>query len=165
MSTRLIYFLALAAIALLLLTSLYLQFFQGFEPCPLCHLQRFCFALLGGIFLVGLLLPSRRMNHLLIACLSGIASVLGMVLAGRQVWLQHIAPVNSDECGVSIQYMMKILPWHEVIQKIFAGSAECSQRGWDFLTLDMAEWALVWFALMFSLAIYLGVKGFHHRHQ
>ncbi len=163
MSTRLTYFLALTLICVLLLISLYLQFFRGFVPCPLCSLQRLCFAAIGLICLGGIFLGGRPLGRFIFPLLTTTLSLLGIVLAGRQVWLQHIAPVDSSECGVSLQYMLQILPLNEVIQKIFAGSAECSQRGWEFLMLDMAEWSLVWFILFLCVGLFLLRKARHQK--
>ncbi len=81
--------------------------------------------------------------------------MLGIFLAGRQVWLQHFPSPDNSECGVSIQYLMQVLPMNQVLEKIFAGSTECSQRGWEFLHLNMAEWALIWFVGFFILTLCL----------
>lgn len=145
MTMRSTYFIGLAIISTLLLTSLYFQYFEGIMPCPLCTLQRLSFGLLGILFLVGGLTYYRRGVRLTVNVLCMLTSVLGIVLAGRQVWLQTFPSADNSECGVSIQYMMQVLPLNEVMQKVFAGSAECTQRGWEFLHLNMAEWALIWF--------------------
>jgi disulfide bond formation protein DsbB len=78
-------------------------------------------------------------------------SAVGMGLAIRQVWIQHNPSAGASECGVSLQYMLQVLPLHEVMQKILVGSAECTVRSWEFLSLGMAAWAIVWFALFFLL--------------
>jgi protein dithiol:quinone oxidoreductase len=159
MSTRTTYFLGFIVICTLLLTSVYLQLFAGIMPCPLCTLQRLSFALLGMLFLIGIFLHAKRFGLLLINSLATCISVLGIFLAGRQIWLQHFPAANGTECGVSLQYMMQVLPLNQVVQKIFEGSAECSQRGWEFLHLNMAEWALLWFALFLMLSIYLFTRS------
>jgi len=159
MSIRSTYFFGFIIICGLLLTSLYLQFFEGIIPCPLCTLQRLSFGLLGILFLFGTLLHSKRFGRLLINFLSILTSLLGIGLAVRQIWLQHFAANGSSECGVSLQYMIQVLPLNEVLQKIFAGSAECTQRGWEFLSFNMAEWALIWFTLFLIMTAYLLVKG------
>ncbi|VVC76901.1 Disulfide bond formation protein B [Aquicella siphonis] len=166
MTIRSSYFFGLAVVSVLLLTSLYFQFFEGIMPCPLCTLQRISFAILGILFLVGGLIHSRRGVRLTINSLCTLTSILGIVLAGRQVWLQNFPSAENTECGVSIQYMMQVLPMNEVMQKIFAGSAECTQRGWEFLHLNMAEWALIWFVgfLIMSVCLFLEeFKWFKHK--
>jgi disulfide bond formation protein DsbB len=158
MSTRLIYTFGFLLISALLLTSLYLQYFDGVIPCPLCTLQRLCFVLLGGLFLIGIVAPAKRLLHQSLNILMVVASLLGIFLSGRQIWLQHFPSADSSECGVSLQYMMKVLPLNEVVQKIFSGTAECTQRGFEFLTFNMAEWALIWFVLFLLLSVHLVLK-------
>ena len=158
MSIRLTYFLGLIGISLLLLTSVYLQFFKGIMPCPLCTLQRICFGFLGIVFLVGILFHAHRISRFLINSLVIIFSILGLFLAGRQIWLQHFPTAAASECGVNLQYMMQALPIHEVMKKLFEGSAECATRGWEFLFLNMAEWAFIWFIVFLFLGLSLLLK-------
>lgn len=158
MPVRFTYFLGLTIVSVLLLTSVYLQFFDGFLPCPLCILQRLAFFLLGILFLGGIFLHTKRWGRFSINALATLTSLLGIIFAGRQIWLQHFPPVDASECGVSLQYMMQVLPMNQVIKKIFAGSAECTQRGWEFLSLSMAEWTMVWFILFFLFSCALLLK-------
>ena len=130
MYTRLSYTAGFVAVCGLLLTSVYLQVFQGLQPCPLCALQRVSFAFLGIWFLIGLFSYTRHGWRLFVNIAGTLTSILGLTLAGRQIWLQTYPPLNSGECGVSLQYMFKILPFSQVLQKVFEGSADCSERGW-----------------------------------
>ncbi len=158
MSIRSTYLISFLMISALLLTSIYFQIFEGIMPCPLCTLQRIAFGLLGILFLAGILFSAKRGLRVVINVLGVVISFAGLLLAGRQVWLQHFPSANSSECGVSLQYMMQVLPVNEVIQKIFAGTAECTQRGWEFLHMNMAEWALLWFAGFLFLSLYLLIR-------
>lgn len=155
MSNRLVYLSGFIAISCVLLTSLYLQYFEGFMPCPLCTLQRFAFAGLGCFFLIGTLLAKKKWVTWLINSLLAFTAILGAVLAGRQIWLQHFPTTASNECGVSLNYMLQVLPLNEVAKKVISGSADCVTRGWQFLSFDMAEWGFLCFIAFFFLAIYL----------
>lgn len=163
MTIRSTYLLGLIAVSLLLLTSIYFQIFEGIMPCPLCTLQRISFGILGILFLIGIFIHSKRPIRLIINGLCLLVSVLGIFLAGRQVWLQHFPSSENGECGVSIQYMMQVLPMNEVLQKIFSGSAECTQRGWEFLHMNMAEWALIWFLGFFIMTLALFIEEFKQK--
>lgn len=160
MSIRNWYLLGFIVTILILLSSIYFQFFDGFEPCPLCSLQRLTFLSLGILFLLTVICYPIYWCRRILGFLAILTSFLGVGLAARQVWLQHFPPHDNLECGVSLQFMMKMLPINEVIKKIFAGTAECTQASWTFLKLSMAEWSLIWF-VMFSLAtIYLFIAGY-----
>lgn len=155
MSTRVNYLLGLAAASLIILTSVYLQLYEGFVPCPLCTLQRLTFGLLASFFIVGIILASYRMGRLLTNLLLLLTSFLGLFLSGRQIWLQHFPPTDATECGVSLQYMMQALPINEVAGKILQGSAECTQRGTEFFVFNVAEWSFIAFTGFAVWSIYL----------
>lgn len=164
MSIRSTYLLGLAVIILLLLGSLYVQVYLGIMPCPLCTLQRFTFGLLGFLFFIGILVAGQFWARTIINSLAFLTTILGIFLAGRQIWLQQFPTSVSNECGVSIQYMMQVLPLHQVIQKVFEGSAECTRQDWEFLHINMAEWAMIWFVLFFLLTVYLFLKELKWKH-
>lgn len=155
MSIRLTYLIGLLLTCLLLFISIYLQMYDGFIPCPLCTLQRICFIILGIWFLFGIFIHKSQLGRVFINSLAVLTSAMGCALAGRQIWLQHFPNANANECGVSLQYMMKVLSFNELVQKIFTGSAECTQLGWEFLSLSMAEWSLVWFIFFLGLSVWL----------
>jgi disulfide bond formation protein DsbB len=157
-SNRLIYLLGFLAVSGMLATGIYLQQVEGVIPCHLCILQRVCFVLMGGFFLIGALVHAKRCGRLLVDFFLAVMSTFGIILASRQVWLQHFHVNDGKECGVSLQYMLQVLPFHEAMQKVFAGSGECAQRGWEFLGLNIAEWSLLCFIGFLSLALLLLLK-------
>ncbi len=162
------YLIGLMITCVLLLVSFYLQLVAGYQPCPLCILQRFMFFVLGVLFLFGVLFYKKHFLRIIINLLSVVASLTGLGLAARQVWLQNFPPAGTTtECGVSIQYMLRILPLNELVEKILGGTGECAQRSWEFFYLDMAEWALVFFSLFLLGTLYLSFKEFKysgHKH-
>lgn len=158
MSIRTTYLLGALFVILLLGTSIALQMFGGIMPCPLCTLQRLSFGLFGILCLIGLLINRSYLGTQAINFLCVLTSGLGIFFAGRQVWLQYFPSADSSECGVSLQYMMQVLPLSEVAQKILSGSAECTQRGFTFLGINMAEWALLWFVVFFVISLRLLIK-------
>lgn len=158
MSARMIYLIGFFTICLILGGSFYLQFVDGIMPCPLCTFQRFAFLLLGLGFLFGVLVSSRMLGRLIVNIILTISALFGLVFAGRQVWLQHFSNAQNADCGVSLQYMLNILPIDQVIKKVFQGSAECRANGFQFLSLNMAEWSFIWFVLFLFLSVYLFLK-------
>ena len=157
MAKRFPYLIGTFIIIILLGISLYLQLYEGFVPCPLCSLQRITFILLGLIFFAGIWVGAKRKMQIFIPFLASLFAALGVLFSGRQVWLQHFPPPNT-ECGVSLQYMLQVLPMHQVVQKIFEGTAECTQLGWSFLSLSMAEWSLCWFLIFLLGSLYLLIR-------
>ena len=158
MPTRLIFFLSLLAVCGVLGFSLYLQFYSGILPCPLCTLQRIAFAAIAFLLFIGTFFGRRRFVKLTVSFLVVIFSILGFTFAARQTWLQLFPSASNAECGVSLQYMMSALPWHQVIEKIFSGSAECAERTWGYLGLSMPEWSVICFSFFFTVGALMFIR-------
>lgn len=120
-------------------------------PCPLCTLQRIAFVGAGIMFLLGAIFSRQRFVVLPVSLFASLFSIAGFACAARQTWLQ-VFPTGNTECGVSLQYMIEVLPWHEAAAKIFTGSAECAEKTWEFLSLTMAEWGAILFAFFFCIS-------------
>lgn len=152
-SIRLTYFVGFLIIVSLLGMAAYLEIYQGINPCPLCILQRIVLITLGVIFFFGMVLRINKIGYCMFGVLGLIVSLGGILLSGRQVWLQNVPQEGLGECGVSLQYMFKIFPVTEALQHVWRGGTECSQHDWEFLHLSLAEWSLIWFIVFFILVI------------
>lgn len=134
-----------AVIVGLLSTSLYLQHVVGLEPCPLCIVQRYAFALVA-IFS----LASSITSNLIGRVANGFAALLsagGGGVAAWHVWLQY-SPPKEVGCGPGLAYMLEELPLTRALPRIFQGSGDCSEIRWSFLGLSIAGWSLVWFTVL-----------------
>jgi len=153
LSQRALYFIGFLITVLLLGVIFYLENYNGFVPCPLCILQRFVLILLGGICFLGFLLSLKKMGRIVFGFLTSLTALTGVLLSGRQVWLQHLPLDKNADCGVSLQYLLNALPFDQVVMKILHGTAECSQRGWELFGLSLAEWSLFCFTgfMLFGL--------------
>ena len=150
-------FLAIAAIVGVLFgVALYTQYVGGLEPCPLCMTQRFFYALVA-FFAVIAALHGRRLR--IYGLLVALAAVGGVAVAGRQVWLQHLPPDQVPACGPSLDYMMQTLPFGEVLIKLFKGDGNCAIVDWRLLGMSMAEWSLLWFAILAAAGCVLVRRG------
>lgn len=159
MSQRLAYIVCFFTVVAMLGTGFYLEYFDGIMPCPLCTLQRICFAASGLIFLFGIFLYRKRCINIILNLSTMLFASLGIMLAGRQIWIQYYPSADNSECGVSLNYMLNVLPLTDVAQKIFSGSTECTQRGWEFLNLNIPEWSILFFiGFLFVSGFYL-LKG------
>lgn len=154
MTQRFAYLLGLLIVAGILATGFYLEYVEGIMPCPLCTLQRICFGVCGVLFLIGLLAYRSRIAIFFINLFSVLFAGSGLILAGRQIWIQANPSLATGECGVSLNYMLNVLPLSDVIQRIFSGSTECSQRGWEFLRLNIPEWSVIFFSLFLLGSLY-----------
>ena len=159
-----IFFISIFVICLaLLFFALYLEHFQGLEACPLCVFQRIAYILIVLITLIGAIHNPKNLFLVIYKSLIIIIAITGALIAGRQIWLQHLPPELVPECGPGLDYMLNVFPFSEAIKMILAGSGECAEVKWRFISLSIAEWSLIMFvgitiATTLSIYIYKKIK-------
>jgi disulfide bond formation protein DsbB len=131
------------ACAALLGYALYVQYGIGLEPCPLCILQRVAVIAAGGVFLLAALHNPGERGARAYGVLIDLAALAGILVAARHMWIIAQPPGSVAECGASLDYMMDVLPLHEVLAKVLTGSGECAKIDWQFLGLNMPTWVLI----------------------
>jgi protein dithiol:quinone oxidoreductase len=132
-----------AASAALIGYALYAQYFQGLEPCPLCILQRVAVMVAGVLFLLAALHDPGDRGAGGYGVLIDLAALAGIGVAARHMWIMAQPPGSVAECGASLDYMMDVLPLHEVLAKVLSGSGECAKLDWEFAGLNMPTWVLM----------------------
>ena len=141
--------------ALVAVAYFYFQRELGLAPCPLCVFQRVCLVLIGAFCLLGIIFRPKKLGSKLLAFGIVLSSGLGLAIAGRQVWLQHLPADQVPECGPDLAFMMEAFPLQDVIVKVFQGSGECAEVQWQFLSFSMPEWMLLVFGVMLIIALRL----------
>lgn len=143
------------ACAGLLAFALFLQHYQGQDPCPLCIFQRVAYFGMMLVFLVAALHGPGRTGATIYGVLQILIACVGMVIAGRHVWLQHLPKDRVPACGPGLDYMLSKYSMLGVLEKVLKGSGECAEVGWRLMGLSIAEWSLVWFIALGAFAAYL----------
>lgn len=136
-----------------MLFVLYLQHFQNLEPCPMCVFQRVAMVAAGLVFLAGAIHAPRANGRWIYAGLAVLAAAAGAGIAGRHVWLQNLPPDQVPACGPTLDYLMDMLPFREVVATILRGDGNCAVIDWSFLGLSLPGWALVAFVALALLAL------------
>lgn len=160
-SFRAQYLLGGIACAALIGFAIFTQLRGGLIPCPLCIFQRIAFAALGIVFLIGgLHAPRSAGGCRAYGLLALVAAAIGIAIAGRHVWIQHLPSDQVPSCGPGLDYMREMMPLTSVIRKVLTGSGECARVDWTLLGLSMPEWSLLWFVV---LALWVCVTAFRRR--
>jgi len=155
-----IFFIFIFIICVALLTfGLYLEHFKGLDACPLCILQRIAYISIALVTLIGILHNPIRTSLIIYKSSIVILATVGALIAGRQIWLQHLPPELVPECGPGFDYMLNVFPFADAIKMILTGSGECAEVNWRFIGLSIAEWSLIMFlgitiATIISIYIY-----------
>jgi protein dithiol:quinone oxidoreductase len=123
--------------------ALFVQYVQGLEPCPLCILQRVAVMAVGALFLLALLHDPGDRGARVYGVLIDLAALAGILVAARHLWIMAQPPGSVAECGASLDYMLDVLPLHEVLSLVLKGSGECAKLDWQFLGLSMPAWVLM----------------------
>lgn len=124
----------------------YLQYGQGLEPCPLCILQRVAMAAAGFFFLAAALLNPQGWKRWLAGLLPLMASLAGLGIAARHVWLQGLPPELVPACGPPLDYLLDIMPFTEAIAFLLRGEGSCAVIDASFLGLSLPGWTMLCFA-------------------
>ena len=145
---------------LLIAYALYTQYVLGLEPCPLCILQRVAVIALGLSFLfMALRPPQTKQSKFFASLLVMIVSSVGVGIAARHVWLQHLPPDQVPGWGPGLDFMMANFPLSEVFQMVFSGSGECAEISWSFAFLSMPAWVIIWLIFLGSYGVWTIYQG------
>jgi disulfide bond formation protein DsbB len=129
----------------------YAQFVQGYEPCPLCILQRWAFIVIAIGALAGALHGSRGAARWFYGAVVFAGGIWGLVTAGRHLWLQSLPADEVPECGPGFNFMVEYFSLFEAVKSAFTGSGECAEVDWTFLGLAMPAWTLIWYVVLLVL--------------
>lgn len=132
--------------------GLILQHFGGYEPCPMCIMQRYAFVACAAIALVAVIHNAQGAGRRLYAFLIAASAIAGASVSVRQIMLQRNPPAETV-CGPDLAYLLNSFPLGDAFPMIFQGTGDCSKAD-PFLGLTIAEWALLNFTLVALVALW-----------
>lgn len=131
--------------------GVFLQQTMNLAACPLCILQRMLYLLLAleaiaAWTVAGSAGPSAPSTRLA-ALVMGATAVTGAWIAAYQTWLQRFA--KGVSCTADQPWWEAFVNWAGNLWPLmFEASGICSEAGWKFLGLSIAEWSLIAFTSM-----------------
>lgn len=129
----------------------FVQVGQGVEPCPLCIFQRLALLGVGLLFLLAALHNPQEWGARIYGIFIDLAATVGVLIAGRHVWIQQLPPEAAPGCGPGLTYMLQNFPLGEALREVLTGSGECAKVDWTLLGLSMPVW---------NVALFLGLGAF-----
>jgi len=151
---RLVLVAVLLAVAGLLGFGYYLQYVEYLDPCPLCMTQRFFYYLIAFTAMLALFAVRRVLWQKTMAIFMLLASVGGIVTAGRHVWLQQLPPELVPECGPGLEYWLDNMPYLKTLELLFKGDGNCAEVD-TVLGVSIAIWSLGAFVLFALTTLWL----------
>lgn len=133
----------------------YLQIYQNVIPCSLCLLQRWGMYLSIFFITCALICSLFKFRKTSIVFIVGsiFSNIISLIMAGRNVWLQHLPADQIPSCGLDLETLLDVVPFLEAIKKTFQGSGECAEVGWLLLGQSLAFWATIFFTFYLFLQI------------
>jgi len=128
---------------------------MGLEPCPLCWLQRFGFMGAGLVSLLAALQGPSGFGIRIYGFFLILTAGAGLGVAGRQLWLQSLPADQVPACGPSVEYMLEVLPFLEVLSTALKGTGDCAKVVWRFLGLSIPGWTAVAFSALIIVGLVL----------
>lgn len=120
---------------------------MNLAACPLCILQRMLYLLLAleaiaAWALAGSALPRRAAALVMLG-----TTLTGVWIAAYQTWLQRFA--RGVSCTADQPWWEAFVNWAGGQWPLmFEASGLCSEAGWKFIGLSIAEWSLIAFTSM-----------------
>jgi len=115
--------------------------------CPLCILQRMLYLLLACEAVAAWLMAKATLPRRAAALLMAATTLTGVWIAAYQAWLQRFA--KGVSCTADQPWWEQLVNWAgSQWPLMFEASGICSEAGWKFLGLSIAEWSLIAFTSM-----------------
>ncbi len=153
MSLRLMGLGLVVAIVIILSVALRLEYVEHLIPCYLCILQRIAFFGCGLAGLLLLLLPGLSWRCWVGGTVLALSSLVGLSLASRQIWLQHLPAGQAPACGPGFQYVLQNFPLNDALLMLLSGDGNCATVTWRFLTFSMADYAALCFFVLWIVSV------------
>lgn len=152
--TRILFFLAFIACALITGTSVYLERVVDLAVDPLCLIQRFLFTAYGLVCFAAMIHVPGRAGWRGYSVVIAVIALTGSAIAARQVMLQAAVPDDVVSCLLNQQNLIDTLPFFEVVWQMLSGQSDCSEITWSLFDISIPEWSLLAFAGLSVFALY-----------
>ena len=120
---------------------------MNLAACPLCILQRMLYLLLTLESIAVWILAGAHLPRRLGARVMAGTALTGVWIAAYQTWLQRFA--KGVSCTADQPWWEAFVNWAgSQWPLMFEASGLCSEAGWKFLGLSIAEWSLIAFTSM-----------------
>lgn len=131
---------------------------MNLAACPLCILQRMLYLLLAVESALAFAFVRSDLNQRLAAVVMAITAATGATIAGYQTWIQRFA--RDVSCTADQPWWEQFVNWAGAqFPMLFEATGLCSEAGWKFLSLSIAEWSLLIFSAMTVVALLAARKA------
>lgn len=120
--------------------ALFFQHVMGFRPCVMCIYERLAILDIFFAGLIGMVVPQRRYARWVALLLWGGSALNGLLVAIQHVdYQQNPSPFNVCSPYADFPDWAPLDQW---IPWLFFPTGDCSEIGWQFLSLSMPQWLI-----------------------
>ena len=141
-----------------MLAAFYIQYVLDIVPCMLCHFQRGAVVLLGVTCLLAAYHNPGKTGRIIYTLLCLVWSILGLVTAGRHIWIQNLPDDTVPACAPDLIYMLNSVPLGETLLNVWEGSGDCHSITWQLFGLSIVEYVAVIFCGYFFFSCFILIK-------
>ncbi len=152
-SPRMLFLAVFLFSAAALAVGVFIEHHYELEPCSMCIFQRVMFIGASLVALAGAIQNVGAVGRRIYAVLMLIFADLGAALAIRQLWLQQLPADKVPSCPPSLDYMLEILPFTEVVAMVLSGDGNCAEVAWTMLGLSIPGWSLIGFVMIVTVGM------------
>ncbi len=139
---------------LVFFAAFYAEYVLGFEPCPLCLMQRLCTGLILLTSVVALWMSFFNQRRW-VWVVQMVVAVLGLYFASRQLWIQHLPEDLSGTCLPGLQLLFRYFSWSDLFKAMFWGTGECGHEGATLMGLSLPMGSMVYFLGVLLLDVFV----------
>ena len=164
-SIRVYFILSLLLCCISLIGVLFLENFFQLTPCPLCLIQRICLISIILVCFIAVAHNPKKYGYIIYGSLLLLMTLTGLIVAARQIWLQHQPPGSIASCGADIKFMFQNLPFTNFVGYLFQGTADCAEVQWKFLDISLPGWSIILFICLAGIYIAQIIKNCKSLHS
>jgi len=125
--------------------ALYLQHWQGLDPCPWCIVQRLVYIAIGVVGLVAALVRPGGIGITVFSALGGLLALAGAAAATWHVFLQK-DPERAQSCtGSVVEKLLDASRLGHLAPDLLQYDGPCTLKPWSLLGMSIPEWSLIGF--------------------
>lgn len=139
---------------LILFAAFTIQYLYQLQPCLLCLLERYIIFVITVLFLLSFIHnPIYVGRYIYFSCLV-VFCLLGIILSGRHIWLQHLPLDQMPSCSAGLEQMLQYQPILQVFKTILTTVGECGKIDFRLFGLSLAGYSFIAFIIILLYSLF-----------
>ena len=137
----------------IILLAILMDKILALQACPMCMMTRYIFGIIAVISFLGFMVKKLFIIDKFLVVL---ASLAGMAVTGKQIYLQNLSPEEISNlpmsCGMPLETQIEYFGFFGGIANAYKGGPTCAEVNWSFI-FNFAEWGFLFFVIFLTSSI------------